>query len=107
MQILPGGPGSARGHAAGKNHRIHGAGAGGADRLDCQPAILKQPVEHTPDKGAMRASALQSEVDLFRNGIDLHLVSDSSASATSLFAPRSFTQRRLVWNSRRPKSPLY
>jgi hypothetical protein len=42
---------------------IHGAGRGAGYRLDGEPGLLEQAVEHTPGEGAMRPAALQGEVD--------------------------------------------
>jgi hypothetical protein len=66
MQILPSGLGPAHGHAGGKSDRIHCAGAGGADRLDSQSTILEQIIDHAPDKGPMRPTALEREIHVFQ-----------------------------------------
>ena len=42
---------------------IHGAGAGAAHRLERQAAVLDQRIEHAPGEGAVRAAALQGEID--------------------------------------------
>ncbi len=57
--------GAATRHPVGKRHRVHGAGAGAADRLDVKPIVLEKLVEDAPGKGAVRAAALQGEFDRF------------------------------------------
>src|SRR5262249_46603603 len=66
MQVLPGGLRPTHGHAGGESDRIHCAGAGGADRLYSEPTILEQMIDHAPDKGAMRATALEGEIHVFQ-----------------------------------------
>src|SRR5262249_45008569 len=66
MQVLPGGLRPTHGHAGGESDRIHCAGAGGADRLYSEPTILEQMVDHAPDKGTMRAAALEREIHVFQ-----------------------------------------
>ena len=53
----------AAGQAVGEGDAVHGAGAGAADAGDLEPAVLEQPVEHAPGEGAVRAAALQRQVD--------------------------------------------
>src|SRR5512146_1875463 len=47
----------------GQDDRIHRARAGRADRLDVDAAIGKQRVDRAPGERAVRAAALQGEVD--------------------------------------------
>ena len=54
---------AAFGQAVGQHGGVHGAGAGRDDALEGQIVLLEQPVEHAPGEGAMRAAALQREVD--------------------------------------------
>ena len=54
---------SALGKAVGQHRGVHGAGAGRGDALDVDAAVLHQLVEHAPGEGAVRAAALQREVD--------------------------------------------
>ncbi|MNN51013.1 hypothetical protein D3C81_1656280 [compost metagenome] len=54
----------------GQHRAVHGAGAGGADALDRQPAVLQQAVEHAPGEGAVHAAALQGK----RHGFVVWLV---------------------------------
>ena len=42
---------------------VHRAGRGGGDALDLDVVVLEQPVERAPGEGAVRAAALQREVD--------------------------------------------
>src|SRR5204862_3751035 len=42
---------------------VHGAGAGGGDAVDEEAVVRQQSVEHAPGEGAMRAPALQREID--------------------------------------------
>ena len=53
------------GPAVGQNHGVHGAGARSGDRLEIEPSVLQQRVEHAPGEGAMRSPALQGEIDGF------------------------------------------
>ena len=41
--------------AFGENNGVHRAGAGAGDRLDVEPLILEDRVEHAPGEGAMRS----------------------------------------------------
>ena len=54
---------AAFGQAVGKHGGVHGAGAGRDHALEGQIVLVEQPVEHAPGEGAVRAAALQSEVD--------------------------------------------
>src|SRR5262249_54940060 len=63
VQLLARAIGAARCNSTCEDHTVHGTGAGGADCVDRQPAVLDQPVEHSPGKGAMRTSTLQRKVD--------------------------------------------
>ena len=63
--------GAASRHPVGKRHRVHGTGAGAADRLDVKPLVLEELVKHPPGECAMRAAALQSELDRLR-GSPIH-----------------------------------
>ena len=55
--------GSTLGPAVREHCGVHGARRRAGDGLDLQPRLLEQPVEHAPGEGAMRAAALQGEVD--------------------------------------------
>ncbi len=50
--------------AIGDHDRVDGAGAGAADRLDAEPVVFQQPVQHAPGEGAVGAAALESKGDL-------------------------------------------
>jgi GAF domain-containing protein len=43
---------------------VHRAGRGTGDALDLDPRVLEHMIEHTPGEGAVRAAALQRQVDL-------------------------------------------
>src|SRR6185369_9418519 len=47
---------------------VHRAGAGAAHRLELQPSVLDQGIEHAPGEGAVRAAALQGEIDALGRG---------------------------------------
>ena len=49
--------------AADQNGRIHRAGGCAGNRLDLEPRLLEKSVEHAPGERAMRAAALQGEID--------------------------------------------
>ena len=53
----------ADGHAVGHDGGVHGAGARRADALELDRLLLEQAVEHAPGEGAVRAAALEGEVD--------------------------------------------
>ena len=53
---------SAGGQAIGEERGIQRAGARAAHALDLDALILEQPVEHAPRERAVRAAALQGEV---------------------------------------------
>ena len=55
--------GSAALEAVGEHHRVDRAGRGAGNALDREPPVLQQMIEHAPGEGAMRAAALQREVD--------------------------------------------
>ena len=55
--------GAALHEAADQHGGVHRAGGRAGDRLDLQPRLFEQPVEHAPGERAMRAAALQREVD--------------------------------------------
>ena len=55
--------GAAIGVAVGQHGGVHGAGRGAGDAVDLEPRLFQQPVEHAPGEGAVRAAALQGEVD--------------------------------------------
>ena len=52
--------------ACSQRHGVHGAGGRAGDALDLDAGVFEQAVEHAPRKRAMRATALQREVDEFR-----------------------------------------
>ncbi len=51
------------GEAGGERHGIDGAGAGGADPGDVERLVLEQAVEHAPGEGAVRAAALERQIE--------------------------------------------
>jgi len=55
--------GAVRGIAVDQHRGIHRARRGPGDPLDAQPRLLEQAVEHAPGERAVRAAALQREVD--------------------------------------------
>jgi hypothetical protein len=50
-------------HRRGQADGVHGAGAGAADAIEAEIAVLQQGIEHAPGKGAVRAAALQGQAD--------------------------------------------
>ena len=50
-------------HAIGERDRVHRSGAGAAHRLDAEPLVCKELVEHTPGEGTVRAAPLQGKLD--------------------------------------------
>src|SRR5215203_2205844 len=62
-QLLAGTLGAALAPAVDEHDGVHRAGAGAGDRLDREPPVLDQLVEHAPGEGAVRAAALQRERD--------------------------------------------
>ena len=54
---------AAFGPAGGQNGRIQGAGAGARDAGRRNRSFIQQPVQHTPGESAVRAAALQGQVD--------------------------------------------
>ena len=69
LQRRAGAFGAALGIAVDQHRRIHRAGRRAGNAIDSQPGLLEQAIEHAPGKGAMRAAALQREVD--QTGITL------------------------------------
>ena len=57
--------GAAANPAVGQRDRVHRAGAGAGDRRQLKPPVLQQPIQHAPGEGAVRAAALQRDVDAF------------------------------------------
>ena len=55
--------GSAALQAVGEHHGVDRAGRGAGNALDGKPPVLEQMIEHAPGEGAVRAAALQREVD--------------------------------------------
>ncbi len=62
----------AGGVALRQHHGVQGAGTGAAEPFDDDALILEQPVEHAPGERAMRAAALQREIDAARAGTGGH-----------------------------------
>ena len=54
---------AALGKARGQRDGIDGAGAGGADPGDLERLVLEQTVEHAPGEGAVRAAALERQIE--------------------------------------------
>src|SRR5262245_16677142 len=54
---------SAFGPTVGEHRGIHGACRGAGNRLDPQPWLLEQAIEHAPRERAVRSPALQGEID--------------------------------------------
>src|SRR5271155_2538040 len=109
LQTFPRLGGAAARHAVGERDRVHGAGAGAADGLDANSLVLQELVENTPGESAVRAAALQRELDrLFR--LCLHPTSpiqarrrEPSAVATALsLSSRMFGASPLTW----PRKPV-
>ena len=65
--------------AVGEDGGVHRAGGGPGDRLDLDPVLLEQPVEHAPGEGAVRPAALERQVDF--NGARPAGASSAIASA--------------------------
>ena len=55
--------GPAAGEPVGEHDRIDRACRGAGNALDLEPAIVEQLVEHAPGEGAVRAAALQRQID--------------------------------------------
>ena len=56
--------------AGGEHDGVHRAGARAADRGNLDPRVLGQRVEHAPGVGAVRAAALQGQIDdLYSTGV--------------------------------------
>ena len=51
------------GEAVGEDDGVHRSGAGGADAFEGDAFIFQQPVEHAPGEGAVRAAALERQVN--------------------------------------------
>ncbi len=85
---------AAVGQAIGQHGGVHRAGAGRADALDGDALVLEQAVEHAPGEGAVRAAALQRQVDGLdrRAGVALAAASRSSSARSWLSVPSA--QRR-------------
>jgi hypothetical protein len=66
MQTFSSRVGTACGHAGGKGNRIHRARAGRADRLDAQPTVLEQTIDHAPDESPMCSATLESEIHVLQ-----------------------------------------
>ena len=60
-RIVPGC--KALGIAAGQGHGVDRAGAGAAQALERDALVRQQRVEHAPGEGAVRAAALQSQIE--------------------------------------------
>ncbi len=60
--------------AVGQHHRIHRARRGAGHAVYAEPAVFQQLIEHAPGEGAMRAAALESQVDAFLRTIRLRLL---------------------------------
>ena len=54
---------SAAREPVGEHDRIHGAGRRAGDAVDGDAAVGEQAVEHAPGEGAVRAAALQGEIE--------------------------------------------
>ena len=61
--------GPAFGMAIDQHGGVHRAGRGAGNAVDLQPGLLEQAIENAPGKGAVRAAALQREID--ENGIEV------------------------------------
>ena len=61
-----------------QRHGIDGAGAGAADAGEVEAPVLQQRVQHAPGEGAVRAAALQGQVNGFGGGIT-HAFSEPQA----------------------------
>jgi hypothetical protein len=62
----------ALGPAVGQDCGVHRARRRAGNRDDAQPLFLEQTVEHAPGEGAVRAAALQRQIDRQRIGNCLH-----------------------------------
>ena len=67
LQAGAGAIGAVRGITIDHDGAVHGSGRGARDTIEAKPVLLQQAVEHAPGEGAMRAAALQREVD--ENGV--------------------------------------
>ena len=67
LQARAGAIGAVRGITIDHDGAVHGSGRGARDTIEAKPVLLQQAVEHAPGEGAMRAAALQREVD--ENGV--------------------------------------
>jgi hypothetical protein len=67
--------------AVGEHRGVHRAGARTDDALDGDTVFLEQPVEHPPGESAMRAAALEGEVDGLLRGHGLAPVTEAVAGA--------------------------
>src|SRR6266404_5224467 len=71
LERAPGVCAAAASHAVGEYRGVHGARRGARDRLDLETLFLQQTVENAPSVSAVRAAALQGEID----ALGLHVVS--------------------------------
>ena len=55
--------GAAFGVTVGQHRGVHGAGRGPGNAVDLEPRLFEQAIEHAPGEGAMRAAALEREID--------------------------------------------
>src|SRR5262249_429546 len=58
----------AAGEAVGQHHGVHGSGGCSGNSADREPPVLEQIIEHAPGERAVRAAALQREIDALRVG---------------------------------------
>src|SRR6266446_5034078 len=56
--------GTAAGESVRQHDRVHRTGRSTGDALDLEPSVLENMIEHAPGEGAVRAAALQRQVDL-------------------------------------------
>ncbi len=54
---------SAAGETVGQHHGVDGSRRGAGNALDDKPLVAQKLFEHAPGEGAMRAAALQREID--------------------------------------------
>jgi hypothetical protein len=68
-----------------REHRgIHRPCRRAGNRLDLEPRLLQQPIEHAPSEGAMRSTALKGEIN--RDGAPLSHVRHALKLETAFFA---------------------
>ena len=63
LQGSAGIPGPALGETVGEHHGVHGARRRSRDAVDAEPRLLQQPIEDAPGEGAVRASALERQIN--------------------------------------------